>query len=194
MLVALHLLGAALSSGSDDPGAARRGTRPLRPGDAHGEMQEPQFDSRAIPKPSPDSRRVQEHRQAGTSSQTPGSHFPTSSHRYRTEREPDEPGSDSASSGGCISSRRMSLLGTECRSERNGSPCGKEVHMSDVLIDRPELSGLGQHEFGWSDSDAAGASARRGVSDEVVTDILGAQERARLDAEEPAQGRSRCSG
>ena len=43
--------------------------------------------------------------------------------------------------------------------------------MSDVLIDRPELEGLGQYEFGWSDSDAAGASARRGVSDEVVTDI-----------------------
>ena len=43
--------------------------------------------------------------------------------------------------------------------------------MSDVLIDRPELSGLGQYEFGWSDSDAAGASARRGISDEVVTDI-----------------------
>src|SRR3954452_4902030 len=43
--------------------------------------------------------------------------------------------------------------------------------MSDVLIDRPELSNLGQYEFGWSDSDAAGASARRGVSDEVVTDI-----------------------
>ena len=43
--------------------------------------------------------------------------------------------------------------------------------MSDVLIDRPELSNLGQYEFGWSDSDTAGASARRGVSDEVVTDI-----------------------
>ena len=43
--------------------------------------------------------------------------------------------------------------------------------MSDVLIDRPELNTLGQYEFGWSDSDAAGASARRGVSEEVVTDI-----------------------
>ena len=40
----------------------------------------------------------------------------------------------------------------------------KEVHMSDVLIDRPELNSLGQYEFGWSDSDAAGASARRGVN------------------------------
>ena len=43
--------------------------------------------------------------------------------------------------------------------------------MSDVLIDRPELNGLGQYEFGWSDSDVAGASARRGVNEEVVTDI-----------------------
>ncbi|WP_022906029.1 Fe-S cluster assembly protein SufB, partial [Curtobacterium sp. B18] len=43
--------------------------------------------------------------------------------------------------------------------------------MSDVLIDRPELEGLGQYEFGWSDSDSAGASARRGISEEVVTDI-----------------------
>ena len=43
--------------------------------------------------------------------------------------------------------------------------------MSDVLIDRPELNSLGQYEFGWSDSDAAGASARRGLSTEVVTDI-----------------------
>ncbi|TFC19411.1 Fe-S cluster assembly protein SufB, partial [Cryobacterium algoritolerans] len=43
--------------------------------------------------------------------------------------------------------------------------------MSDVLLDRPELAGLGVYEFGWSDSDAAGASARRGISPEVVTDI-----------------------
>ena len=43
--------------------------------------------------------------------------------------------------------------------------------MSDVLIDRPELEGLGVYEFGWADSDAAGASARRGLSPEVVEDI-----------------------
>src|SRR5512141_1024298 len=48
---------------------------------------------------------------------------------------------------------------------------GEEVKMSDVLLDRPELEGLGVYEFGWSDSDAAGASARRGISPEVVTDI-----------------------
>jgi Fe-S cluster assembly protein SufB len=30
--------------------------------------------------------------------------------------------------------------------------------MSDVLIDRPELASLGQYEFGWHDTDAAGAT------------------------------------
>ncbi len=45
--------------------------------------------------------------------------------------------------------------------------------MTDVLIDRPELESLGTYEFGWADSDAAGASARRGVSPEVVADISG---------------------
>jgi len=43
--------------------------------------------------------------------------------------------------------------------------------VSDVLIDRPELEGLGQYEFGWSDSDAAGASARRGIDEDVVRNI-----------------------
>src|SRR6188768_1151529 len=43
--------------------------------------------------------------------------------------------------------------------------------MSDVLIDRPELASLGQYEFGWHDGDAAGASARRGLSEKVVRDI-----------------------
>ena len=45
--------------------------------------------------------------------------------------------------------------------------------MSDVLIDRPELASLGQYEFGWSDSDAAGATARRGLSEDVVSGISG---------------------
>ncbi|MBC7518046.1 MAG: Fe-S cluster assembly protein SufB [Microbacteriaceae bacterium] len=43
--------------------------------------------------------------------------------------------------------------------------------MSDVLIQRPELENLGVYEFGWADSDVAGASARRGISPEVVSDI-----------------------
>ncbi|HBR87759.1 MAG TPA: Fe-S cluster assembly protein SufB, partial [Microbacterium sp.] len=43
--------------------------------------------------------------------------------------------------------------------------------MSDVLIDRPELDGLGVYEFGWHDPDVAGASAKRGLSEAVVRDI-----------------------
>ncbi|MCS5719435.1 Fe-S cluster assembly protein SufB [Herbiconiux sp. P17] len=43
--------------------------------------------------------------------------------------------------------------------------------MSDVLIDRPELENLGVYEFGWSDSDAAGASAKRGINESVVANI-----------------------
>jgi len=35
----------------------------------------------------------------------------------------------------------------------------------------PELEGLGRYEFGWADSDAAGAIARRGLSDDVVREI-----------------------
>jgi Fe-S cluster assembly protein SufB len=45
--------------------------------------------------------------------------------------------------------------------------------MSDILIERPELESLGIYEFGWSDSDVAGASAKRGISPEVVADISG---------------------
>ena len=36
---------------------------------------------------------------------------------------------------------------------------------------RPELAGLDRYKFGWADSDVAGASARRGLSEEVVRDI-----------------------
>jgi Fe-S cluster assembly protein SufB len=35
----------------------------------------------------------------------------------------------------------------------------------------PELEGLGRYQFGWADSDTAGASARRGLDEEVVRDI-----------------------
>src|SRR5690625_5446982 len=40
-------------------------------------------------------------------------------------------------------------------------------------IAHPELEGLGTYEYGWSDSDEAGASARRGLNEEVVRDISG---------------------
>ena len=35
----------------------------------------------------------------------------------------------------------------------------------------PELEGLGTYEYGWSDTDAAGANARRGLNEDVVRDI-----------------------
>ena len=35
----------------------------------------------------------------------------------------------------------------------------------------PELEGLDRYKFGWADSDVAGESARRGLSEEVVRDI-----------------------
>jgi Fe-S cluster assembly protein SufB len=36
---------------------------------------------------------------------------------------------------------------------------------------RPELEGLDRYKFGWADTDIAGASARRGLSEDVVKDI-----------------------
>jgi Fe-S cluster assembly protein SufB len=35
----------------------------------------------------------------------------------------------------------------------------------------PELDGLGRYEFGWHDQDTAGATARRGLNEDVVRDI-----------------------
>ncbi|MFD6098732.1 Fe-S cluster assembly protein SufB [Nocardiopsis flavescens] len=40
-------------------------------------------------------------------------------------------------------------------------------------IAHPELEGIGNYEYGWADSDQAGASARRGLNEEVVRDISG---------------------
>jgi Fe-S cluster assembly protein SufB len=40
-----------------------------------------------------------------------------------------------------------------------------------TVTDRPELEGLGNYKFGWSDSDVAGSTARRGLSEEVVRNI-----------------------
>ncbi|WP_169945747.1 Fe-S cluster assembly protein SufB [Microbispora sp. H11081] len=40
-----------------------------------------------------------------------------------------------------------------------------------TVTDRPELEGLGNYKFGWADADVAGATARRGLSEEVVRDI-----------------------
>ena len=40
-----------------------------------------------------------------------------------------------------------------------------------TTISHPELDGLGKYKFGWSDSDTAGANAKRGLSRAVVEDI-----------------------
>ena len=45
------------------------------------------------------------------------------------------------------------------------------VVIQKVLDDNPELKGLGNYEYGWSDSDVAGASAKRGIDQAVVEDI-----------------------
>jgi Fe-S cluster assembly protein SufB len=44
--------------------------------------------------------------------------------------------------------------------------------MTDVAA-HPELDGLGRYKFGWSDSDEAGLTAQRGLSEEVVRNISG---------------------
>ncbi|MCT1589579.1 Fe-S cluster assembly protein SufB [Kocuria palustris] len=43
--------------------------------------------------------------------------------------------------------------------------------MSDILEKNPELEGIGTYEYGWADKDVAGASARRGIDEDVVRDI-----------------------
>src|ERR1700721_1813703 len=40
-----------------------------------------------------------------------------------------------------------------------------------TTIAHPELEGLERYKFGWADSDVAGESARRGLSEGVVRDI-----------------------
>ena len=39
------------------------------------------------------------------------------------------------------------------------------------ISEHPELEGLGTYEYGWHDKSDAGASAKRGLSEEVVRDI-----------------------
>ncbi|MBI2245651.1 MAG: Fe-S cluster assembly protein SufB, partial [Nocardioides sp.] len=43
--------------------------------------------------------------------------------------------------------------------------------MTSIEELNPELKGIGRYEFGWADSDAAGATAQRGLNDAVVRDI-----------------------
>ena len=35
----------------------------------------------------------------------------------------------------------------------------------------PELEGIGNYEFGWSDKNDAGANVKRGLNEDVVRDI-----------------------
>src|SRR3989441_2704329 len=43
--------------------------------------------------------------------------------------------------------------------------------MTDQLTQDQQLAALGRYEYGWADSDVAGAAARRGLNEEVVRDI-----------------------
>ncbi len=43
--------------------------------------------------------------------------------------------------------------------------------MTTIDQRNPELEGIGRYQFGWSDSDSAGATAKRGLSEDVVRDI-----------------------
>ena len=40
-----------------------------------------------------------------------------------------------------------------------------------MKIAHPELEGIGKYEYGWSDPDKAGATAKRGLNEDVVRDI-----------------------
>jgi Fe-S cluster assembly protein SufB len=72
----------------------------------------------------------------------------------------------------------MTAPGTQLSSE--ASP-----HDNDLA---PRAWGLDRYKFGWADSDTAGASARGGLSKEVVRDIFGQEERAGMDARPAAEG------
>ena len=43
--------------------------------------------------------------------------------------------------------------------------------MTTIDQRNPELAGLGNYEYGWSDSDVAGETAKRGLNEAVVRDI-----------------------
>ncbi|SDQ43976.1 Fe-S cluster assembly protein SufB [Quadrisphaera sp. DSM 44207] len=45
------------------------------------------------------------------------------------------------------------------------------AELSDIEARNPELQGLGTYQYGWADADTAGATARRGLSEDVVREI-----------------------
>jgi Fe-S cluster assembly protein SufB len=57
------------------------------------------------------------------------------------------------------------------RAVMRSSSSNERFGLSENIIDRPELDSLGNYEFGWSDKSAAGDSAKRGISEDVVRDI-----------------------
>ena len=46
-----------------------------------------------------------------------------------------------------------------------------QVTQTEPLTQDEAIASLGKYGYGWSDSDAAGASAQRGLSEAVVRDI-----------------------
>ena len=60
--------------------------------------------------------------------------------------------------------------------------------MTSIEELNPELKGIGTYEFGWSDSDAAGATAKRGLNEDVVRDISAQEVRAAVDARPAPEG------
>ena len=63
---------------------------------------------------------------------------------------------------------------TSSRVGTSPAPCTRtHVREGDRMSTtaHPELEGLGKYRFGWSDEDAAGATARRGVDEDVVRGI-----------------------
>src|SRR6187397_2861182 len=46
-----------------------------------------------------------------------------------------------------------------------------EARTPEVLTQEETIASLGNYGYGWSDSDVAGASAQRGLSEAVVRDI-----------------------
>ena len=72
--------------------------------------------------------------------------------------------------------------------EKNDHNAGVRRRLRMTTAAHPELEGLGKYKFGWADSDVAGASARRGLSEEVVRDISAQEERAGVDARPSPEG------
>ena len=55
--------------------------------------------------------------------------------------------------------------------EPSTRPQGNGEQVTSIEELNPELKGIGRYQFGWADSDAAGATATRGLNEDVVRDI-----------------------